>query len=128
MKIAFFSDIHANLHAFKAMLEDLDSQKPDTAYCLGDLVGYNIYPNEVIGEICKRGIATLKGNHDEKVDSIDSTPESLNEKGENYAYHLISEDNRGYLKKTSSPHKYRVYIRGSDFQDCFGSWKHKTYR
>ncbi|MFD2741792.1 MULTISPECIES: metallophosphoesterase family protein [Sphingobacterium] len=99
MKIAFFSDIHANLHAFEAMLEDLDSQRPDTAYCLGDLVGYHIYPNEVIEEIRRRGIATLKGNHDEKVDSIITTPESLNEKGENYAYHLIREDNRNYLKK-----------------------------
>ena len=99
MKIAFFSDIHANLHAFKAMLEDLDSQKPDTAYCLGDLVGYHIYPNEVIGEIRRRGIATLKGNHDEKVDDIITKLESLNETDEKYAYHLISEDNRDYLKK-----------------------------
>ena len=99
MKIAFFSDIHANLHAFKAMLEDLDSQRPDTAYCLGDLVGYHIYPNEVIEEIRRRGIATLKGNHDEKVESITTTPESLIGKGSNYAYHLISEGNRKYLKE-----------------------------
>lgn len=99
MKIAFFSDIHANLHAFKAMLKDLDSQRPDIAYCLGDLVGYHIYPNEVIEEIRRRGIATLMGNHDEKVDSITTIPESLNETDENYAYHLISEDNRDYLKK-----------------------------
>lgn len=80
MKIAFFSDIHANLHAFEAMLKDLDNQKPDAAYCLGDLVGYHIYPNEVIEEIRRRGIATLKGNHDEKVESITTTSESLNVK------------------------------------------------
>lgn len=78
MKIALFSDIHANLPAFEAMLKDMDSQKPDAVYCLGDLVGYNIWPNEVIAEIRRRGIATLKGNHDEKVEKIITTPDSLN--------------------------------------------------
>jgi diadenosine tetraphosphatase ApaH/serine/threonine PP2A family protein phosphatase len=31
---------------------------------LGDLVGYNIWPNEVINEIRKRGIPTIAGNYD----------------------------------------------------------------
>ncbi len=31
---------------------------------LGDLVGYNIWPNEVIHEIRKRGIPTIAGNYD----------------------------------------------------------------
>jgi len=97
MKIALFSDVHANFPAFEAMLQDMDSQKPDAVYCLGDLVGYHIYPNEVIDEIRRRGIATLKGNHDEKVENIITTPESLNEPGKKYAYHLIREDNREYL-------------------------------
>ncbi|MEJ5962940.1 metallophosphoesterase family protein [Pedobacter immunditicola] len=70
MKIGLFSDIHANLPAFEAMLQDMDSQNPDAVYCLGDLVGYHIYPNEVIKEIRTRGIATLKGNHDEKVEKV----------------------------------------------------------
>jgi len=98
MRIALFSDIHANLPAFKAMLDDMDDQKPDAAYCLGDLVGYHIYPNEVIKEIRRRGIGTLKGNHDQKVEKLITTPNSLQEPGKNYAYHLISQDNRDYLK------------------------------
>lgn len=98
MRIALFSDIHANLLAFKAMLDDMDDQKPDAAYCLGDLVGYHIYPNEVIQEIRRRGIGTLKGNHDQKVEKLITTPNSLQEQGKNYAYHLISHDNRDYLK------------------------------
>ncbi|GGE39285.1 putative phosphoesterase [Pedobacter psychrotolerans] len=98
MKIALFSDIHANLPAFDAMLNDMDSQKPDMVYCLGDLVGYHIYPNEIIDEIRRRAIGTLKGNHDEKVESIITTSESLNEAGKKYAYHLINQGNRDYLK------------------------------
>ncbi|PZR21029.1 MAG: YfcE family phosphodiesterase [Citrobacter freundii] len=64
MKIALFSDIHANLPALEAFFKDLDSRKPDTVYCLGDLVGYNIWANEVVNEIKKRGIPTIAGNYD----------------------------------------------------------------
>lgn len=67
MKIAFFSDIHANLPALEAVLADIDRQKPDFVYCLGDLVGYNVWPNEVADEIRKRGIPTLAGNYDEGI-------------------------------------------------------------
>jgi len=64
MKIALLSDIHANLPALEACLADIDSRKPDAVYCLGDLVGYNIWPNEVISTIRKRGIPTIAGNYD----------------------------------------------------------------
>lgn len=64
MKIALFSDIHANLPALEAVLADLDARQPDAVYCLGDLVGYNVWPNEVIREIWRRGIPTITGNYD----------------------------------------------------------------
>ena len=64
MKIALFSDIHSNLPALQACLEDIDRRKPDAVYCLGDLVGYNIWPNEVVREIRRRGIPTIAGNYD----------------------------------------------------------------
>jgi predicted phosphodiesterase len=63
-KIALFSDIHANLPALEAFFKDLDDRKPDAVYCLGDLVGYNIWPNEVIDEVRKRNIPTIAGNYD----------------------------------------------------------------
>ncbi|MBL7808515.1 MAG: metallophosphoesterase family protein, partial [Saprospiraceae bacterium] len=64
MKIALFSDIHANLPALEAFFQDIDQRRPDQIFCLGDLVGYNIWPNEVIQEIRKRGIPTIAGNYD----------------------------------------------------------------
>lgn len=67
MKIALFSDIHANLPALEAFFADLDSRKPDAVYCLGDLVGYNIWPNEVINAIRQRGIPTIAGNYDQGI-------------------------------------------------------------
>lgn len=64
MRIALFSDIHANLPALEAVLADIDNKKVDAIYCLGDLVGYNVWPNEVCRMIRERGIPTIKGNYD----------------------------------------------------------------
>lgn len=67
MKIALFSDIHANLPALEACFQSIAEHKPDAIYCLGDLVGYNTWPNEVIHEIRRRGIPTIAGNYDQGV-------------------------------------------------------------
>ncbi len=64
MKIILFSDIHANLPALQAFFADADTHQADAIYCLGDLVGYNIWPNEVIEEIRRRRIPTIAGNYD----------------------------------------------------------------
>ena len=64
MRIALFSDIHANLPSLESVLTDIEAKRPDAIYCLGDLVGYNVWPNEVINEIRKRGIPTIAGNYD----------------------------------------------------------------
>ncbi|HEY0054609.1 MAG TPA: metallophosphoesterase family protein, partial [Pedobacter sp.] len=70
MRIALFSDIHANLPALKGFFKDVEQRKVDALYCLGDLVGYNTWPDEVIAEIRKRGIPTIAGNHDLKVKKL----------------------------------------------------------
>ena len=43
MKIALFSDIHANLPALEAFLKDVDARKVDQLYCLGDLVRFIVW-------------------------------------------------------------------------------------
>lgn len=67
MKIAIVSDIHANLHALEAVWEDVINQKPDAVYCLGDLVGYGAFPNEVVDFVQQHDIPTVMGNYDEGV-------------------------------------------------------------
>jgi putative phosphoesterase len=67
MRLAVISDIHANLHALQAVWADIEPQRPDRIYCLGDLVGYGAFPNEVIEFIRDRSIPTVMGNYDEGV-------------------------------------------------------------
>ncbi len=65
MRIACFSDIHSNLLALKAVLQDIKSQHIDRVYCLGDVVGYAPFPNEVIDVLRHEKIPTIMGNYDQ---------------------------------------------------------------
>lgn len=64
MRIALISDIHSNLDALHAVLRDIDGRGVDRRYCLGDVVGYNAYPNECARLVKDRMDGTILGNHD----------------------------------------------------------------
>lgn len=107
MTIGFFSDIHANLPALKAVFADLDKRKPDMLFCLGDLVGYAPWPNEVIDMIRERSITTIAGNYDEGVglNSDDcgcayrtEEDRSNGDKSIAYTNGVVTNDRRGYLR------------------------------
>lgn len=67
MKIAVFSDIHGNIGALEAVMNDIKTENVDKLICLGDLVGYGPYPNEVIELIKSQNIPTVMGNYDDGV-------------------------------------------------------------
>jgi diadenosine tetraphosphatase ApaH/serine/threonine PP2A family protein phosphatase len=64
MRIAIFSDIHGNLEALLAVLEDTTAQQCELRYCLGDCVGYGANPGECIKTLRTQKIFTVRGNHD----------------------------------------------------------------
>ncbi|RYE04820.1 MAG: metallophosphoesterase [Rickettsiaceae bacterium] len=64
MKIALFSDVHGNLPALEAVLADIEAQQVDVCYCLGDLVDFAPWPNEVIDLLRRRNVLVIQGNHD----------------------------------------------------------------
>ena len=61
---AIISDIHSNLEALQAVLADIDKQKVNEIYCLGDVVGYGPNPRECIDLVMKCQVVLL-GNHDQ---------------------------------------------------------------
>ena len=76
MRYALISDIHSNLFALKAVLEDLDEQGVDLLVCAGDLVGYGPNPNEVVQEIRRRDVIAISGNHERAL--VEMNPEGMN--------------------------------------------------
>lgn len=67
MKIGIISDIHSNIYALEAVLDDMESRNIDLIACTGDLVGYGTRPNEVIDTIRKNRILTIMGNYDDAI-------------------------------------------------------------
>ncbi|BAY29431.1 hypothetical protein NIES2107_12740 [Nostoc carneum NIES-2107] len=67
MKIAVISCIHGNSEALNAVLLDIDKHKAEKIFCLGDLVGYGPYPNEVVAQIRSLEIPTCAGCWDEDI-------------------------------------------------------------
>src|SRR5512145_1206431 len=66
-RVTIFGDIHGNLPALEAVLADIAAHEPSPLYCLGDLVGYVTFPNEVTSVIRERNIPTIMGNYDQGV-------------------------------------------------------------
>ncbi len=62
--IAVFGDVHGDLPALEAVLADLERRQVADVLCLGDLVGYGPWPNEVAALIRARGIPCIMGNYD----------------------------------------------------------------
>ena len=62
-KRAIISDIHGNIEALTAVLEDIKAQGADEIFCLGDVVGYGPNPRECIDQ-CQNFELVLLGNHD----------------------------------------------------------------
>ena len=64
MRIAILSDIHANLVALNAVLDDIARRKVEGVLHLGDLVGYGPRPDETVARIFEAGIEGVVGNYD----------------------------------------------------------------
>ena len=67
MRIAVMGDIHANLPALRAVIDDVAKIGAEALYCVGDVVGRGPHPNEVVEELRRLEIPTVQGNWDEAV-------------------------------------------------------------
>jgi predicted phosphodiesterase len=65
MKFAIIADIHANLEALQAVLEDAKEQRCTHHAFLGDFVGYCADPKACVDMVRVMNAPCVKGNHDE---------------------------------------------------------------
>ncbi len=81
MRCAILADIHANLSAFEAVLNDAESRGGfDELWCLGDVVGYGPEPHACIELLRSCKHSCIAGNHDwaavSKVSILDFNPDA----------------------------------------------------
>ena len=81
MRYAIIADIHANLAAFTAVLDDIERRGGgEEVGCLGDVVGYGPDPHQCIELLCQYKHVCVAGNHDwaaiGKIDTSDFNPDA----------------------------------------------------
>ena len=93
-KIAVISDVHGNLPALEAVLDDIAARGVRTVYCLGDLIGKGPSGDAAIDLVRSRCAAVIRGNWDDLV-SQEAEAES-----EVLRWHqsVIGEERMGYLR------------------------------
>lgn len=64
MRCLIISDIHSNLSALNACLDDAEEKGIDKIICLGDIVGYAAKPNQCIEILRNKKAICILGNHD----------------------------------------------------------------
>jgi len=66
-RTAIISDVHSNLEALQAVLDDVHERECEEIVCLGDLIGYGPNPRQVLRIATELFEFTLMGNHEEGV-------------------------------------------------------------
>jgi len=104
MKIALIGDVHANLPALEAVIEDALSRGADIFINTGDYTGYGPFPDETVKTLSTLETVSVIGNYDRKVLKADRKLEEWKkhkrkEKWSNFKWTLehLSEANRTYL-------------------------------
>lgn len=71
MRLALVSDIHGNLPAFEAVVDDLRKQAPDHVAFLGDISFNGLYPQECFDLLMSlRPVCMIKGNTDSNFEEL----------------------------------------------------------
>ncbi|MFV0337896.1 MAG: metallophosphoesterase family protein [Chthoniobacterales bacterium] len=100
MRFAIFGDIHSNLHALEAVLQDAKQQACSHYACLGDIVGYNAYPKECLDRVRSLDCPVVKGNHDEQASINDARGgfNALAEEAIQYSRQHLTDEDKSWLR------------------------------
>jgi putative phosphoesterase len=119
MRIAVIGDIHANLPALRAVIDDVARIGADAMYCVGDVVGRGPHPNEVVDELRRLEIPTVQGNWDEAVGMdreqtgtawATAQAEADGNASMRWSAECLSEENKAWLRQL--PQTMRVSLGG----------------
>ncbi|MDZ7704859.1 MAG: metallophosphoesterase family protein [Trueperaceae bacterium] len=125
--LAIISDVHGNLSALDAVLEDIDRAGCERIVCLGDVANFGPQPQETLHRVRTLGIPVVRGNTDEYLlrqrtaDDVtkvnDDTPRFL--AIENWCAAQMDEADRAYLQ--ALPKTVGVEVGGLEPLCCHGS-------
>ncbi len=101
MRYLVLSDIHANLEALEAVMDESSAAPFDRVLVLGDLVGYGADPNAVVDRVrAISGVMVIRGNHDKVAVGIEPSHSFNHQARAAIAWTAgeLSDDNTSYLR------------------------------
>jgi putative phosphoesterase len=103
-RIAIVSDIHGNMTAWEAVLQDIRSRGVKRIFCLGDLVGKGPDPVQVVDSVSETCERVIRGNWDELV--------AVNQDNENFTWQAkrLGKERMAYL--ASLPFSHQLELSG----------------
>lgn len=106
MRVGVISDIHANLVALDAVLDDIPPV--EALVCAGDVIGYNPWPAGCVDRLIELEVPTIMGNHDRKlVTGTNFVGNRMARAGITHAREQLSADQRAWL--TDLPDERRLF-------------------
>lgn len=94
MMIAVFSDVHGNVRALQAVLDDIQRLKPDVTLNLGDCVSGPLWPRETCDLLRSLSIPTVRGNHDRAVGAAGTEQMGASDR---FAHERLTSTHRAWL-------------------------------
>lgn len=95
MKIAALSDIHGNLFALEAVLEDVRDRGVDLTVNLGDILSGALLPSETADRLMALGLPTISGNHERQV--LSGSSERIGD-SDRHAHENITQSQRAWIE------------------------------
>ena len=106
MKIAVVSDIHGNLPALQAVLQDIESQRVDQVVNLGDILSGPLLPAETADFLMARDWVTIAGNHERQLLELVDGPATRIDAGtsDGYAATQVTARHAAWLRELPPTH------------------------
>lgn len=130
MRIALFGDIHANLEALEAVLDDAAKQHVTDYVCMGDVVGYNADPAACLELVRAMDCPTVKGNHDEDASASHSL-DAMNPVAAaalEWTRQQLSDDQRQWLRRLRMVRQVADFTVVHSTLDQPAHWNYVTNR
>lgn len=111
-RIAIISDIHGNLEALKAVLDDIKERNINRIFCLGDIIAKGTHQQECVDLVKENCEVIIRGNCDEYFTSdIDlSTKKKAEVDRLIWNKNKLNEETRKFLNNL--PYCYEFYMSG----------------
>jgi diadenosine tetraphosphatase ApaH/serine/threonine PP2A family protein phosphatase len=123
-KYALLGDIHSNLEALNAVLEDARGQGVTDYICVGDVVGYNADPAACLEKVRELCADCVRGNHDHYC-SHDESLDDFHPLAANvidWTRRQLTADQIAYLKGLRLTHKVRGFTIVHSTLDMPDKW------